>query len=73
MAQGTSGGRKSSALAEGDIGVKLAYQQTEKEVKKFENSTVEGRNIYVSSEGETDIGGADISSEEETDISGKKY
>ncbi|MDK4501886.1 hemagglutinin repeat-containing protein [Fusobacterium necrophorum] len=72
LAQGTSGGRKSSALAEGDIGVKLAYQQTEKEVKKFENSTVEGRNIYVSSEGETDIGGADISSEEETDISGKK-
>ncbi|MCI7681844.1 MAG: hemagglutinin repeat-containing protein, partial [Fusobacterium necrophorum] len=74
LSQGTNGGRKSSALAEGDIGLKLAHQKSEKEEQKWKNSTFKTTDgdLNVTAKGENDIGGLDISSKGETNIVGKK-
>ncbi|KYM48771.1 hypothetical protein A2U04_03080 [Fusobacterium necrophorum subsp. funduliforme] len=74
LPQGTNGGRKSSALAEGEIGLKLAHQKSEKEEQKWKNSTFKTTDgdLNVTAKGENDIGGLDISSKGETNIVGKK-
>lgn len=74
LPQGTNGDRKSSALAEGEIGLKLAHQKSEKEEQKWKNSTFKTTDgdLNVTAKGENDIGGVDISSKGETNIVGKK-
>ena len=74
LPQGINEGRKSSALAEGEIGLKLAHQKSEKEEQKWKNSTFKTTDgdLNVTAKGENDIGGVDISSKGETNIVGKK-
>ncbi len=72
--QGTNGGRKSSALAEADVGLEFSYKKSKKEEQKWKNSTFETTDgsLNILAKEENDIGGADLSSKGDTNIVGKK-
>lgn len=74
LSQGTNGGRKSSALAEADVGLEFSYKKSKKEEQKWKNSTLETTDgsLNILAKEENDIGGADLSSKGDTNIVGKK-
>ncbi|MDY4012000.1 MAG: hemagglutinin repeat-containing protein, partial [Fusobacterium gastrosuis] len=74
LSQGTNGGRKSSALAEADVGLEFSYKKSKKEEQKWKNSTFETTDgsLNILAKEENDIGGADLSSKGDTNIVGKK-